>query len=81
MGLVQNPLAAANSVHKERKSEKDKTKDGFVKILLFFLFTFSSSRVFVVCTLLCSYKFFHFAYSLKRKSALEEIIQVSSSLS
>lgn len=41
VGLVQNPLAAANSVHKERKSEKDKTKDG-----------------------------------LKRKSALEEIIQI-----
>ena len=58
MGLVQNPLAAANSVHKERKSEKDKTKDGFVKILLFFFFAFSSSRVFVVCTCFVLINFF-----------------------
>ena len=55
MGL-QNPLAATNAVQKERKSEKEKAKDGFV--IFFFLFAFSSSRVFVACTLLCSYQFF-----------------------
>ena len=52
---LQNPLAAANSIQKERKSEKEKTKDGFVKFFFFLLSYVVQFLLFVLCLILFNF--------------------------
>ena len=54
MGL-QNPLAATNAMQKERKSEKEKAKDGFVIFFFFLLSHLAGFLLLVLCFVLINF--------------------------